>query len=218
MNKLDEKIAVQKSLQKSAFKELYQKAAEIIAAELKIPSSVKITIGLAPIKGNTYGHVKLGIGQMADFKMTLNKKVGSDMIIHVIGHELTHVAQILRGDLEFKADGLYWKGKATEYTQGSLDHDVAAYKELPWEKEAYGNMKPMYNKVKAAMKDYELFGIKIFEMSRATKLNSVLEKASVAQLTGAIDGEKSKKKSSVDIQVHAKTGGLLGVFKTGKKK
>ena len=50
----------------------------------------------------------------------------------VVDHEMVHIDQMKRGDLEYDNSNVYWKGK--KYSRASM---VEGAKNLPWEKEAY---------------------------------------------------------------------------------
>jgi len=52
----------------------------------------------------------------------------------VVDHEMVHIDQMKRGDLEYDNSNVYWKGK--KYSRASM---VEGAKNLPWEKEAYEN-------------------------------------------------------------------------------
>ena len=50
----------------------------------------------------------------------------------VIDHEMIHIDQMKRGDLDYDNNNVYWKGK--KYSRASM---IEGAKNLPWEKEAY---------------------------------------------------------------------------------
>jgi hypothetical protein len=50
----------------------------------------------------------------------------------VIAHEKIHIEQMLRGDLDYDDDYVYWKGK--KYPRSKMNEGA---KNLPWEAEAY---------------------------------------------------------------------------------
>ena len=52
----------------------------------------------------------------------------------VIDHEMVHINQMKRGDLDYDDDFVYWKGK--KYSRAKMDEGNA---KLPWEDEAYKN-------------------------------------------------------------------------------
>ena len=53
---------------------------------------------------------------------------------NVIAHEMVHINQIKRGDLDYDNDYVYWKGK--KYPRSTMKEGA---KNLPWEAEAYKN-------------------------------------------------------------------------------
>ena len=50
----------------------------------------------------------------------------------VVDHEMIHIDQIKRGDLDYDDDNVYWKGK--KYSRADMKEGA---KNLPWEAEAY---------------------------------------------------------------------------------
>jgi len=50
----------------------------------------------------------------------------------VIDHEMVHIDQFKRGDLDYDDKNVYWKGK--KYSRNEMKEGA---KNLPWEKEAY---------------------------------------------------------------------------------
>ena len=50
----------------------------------------------------------------------------------VVDHEMIHIDQMERGDLNYDNNNVYWKGK--KYSRASM---VEGAKNLPWEAEAY---------------------------------------------------------------------------------
>jgi len=50
----------------------------------------------------------------------------------VVDHEMVHIDQMERGDLDYDNNNVYWKGK--KYSRASM---VEGAKNLPWEDEAY---------------------------------------------------------------------------------
>jgi len=55
---------------------------------------------------------------------------------NVIDHEMIHINQIKRGDLDYDDNNVYWKGK--KYPRSTMKEGS---KKLPWEKEAYNKTK-----------------------------------------------------------------------------
>ena len=64
----------------------------------------------------------------------INKDVDSSRIKDVIDHEMVHIDQMKRGDLDYDDDNVYWKGKT--YSRDKMNEGA---KNLPWENEAYKN-------------------------------------------------------------------------------
>ena len=62
----------------------------------------------------------------------INKYLSPTKAKEVVKHEMVHVDQIKRGDLDYDDNNVYWKGK--KYSRKSMDEGA---KNLPWEKEAY---------------------------------------------------------------------------------
>ena len=52
----------------------------------------------------------------------------------VIDHEMVHIDQMKRGDLDYDNNNVYWKGK--KYSRAKMKEGA---KNLPWEAEAYKN-------------------------------------------------------------------------------
>ena len=64
----------------------------------------------------------------------LNKDLDPSQCQDVINHEMVHIDQIKRGDLDYDDDFVYWKGK--KYSRADMKEGA---KNLPWEAEAYKN-------------------------------------------------------------------------------
>jgi hypothetical protein len=59
-----------------------------------------------------------------------------------IEHEMVHLDQMKRGDLDYTDTDVFWKGK--KYPRNKMNEGA---KSLPWEKEAYAKQgKPVKNK------------------------------------------------------------------------
>ena len=69
--------------------------------------------------------------------ITLNNKLKDpEQIDDVIHHEMVHIDQMKRGDLDYDDNNVIWKGK--KYSRASMKEGA---KNLPWEKEAYTKTK-----------------------------------------------------------------------------
>ena len=66
----------------------------------------------------------------------LNKNLSPSKEEDVIDHEMVHINQMKRGDLDYDDNNVYWKGKA--YSRSTMKEGS---KKLPWEKEAYDKIK-----------------------------------------------------------------------------
>ena len=64
----------------------------------------------------------------------INKDLDPNKVKGVIKHEMVHINQMQRGDLDYDDDCVYWKGKC--YPRASMKEGA---KNLPWEAEAYKN-------------------------------------------------------------------------------
>ncbi len=83
-------------------------------------------------------HVDMEDGVMGkannNLTIIINKDVDSSRIKDVIDHEMVHIDQMKRGDLDYDDDNVYWKGKT--YSRDKMNEGA---KNLPWENEAYKN-------------------------------------------------------------------------------
>ena len=66
----------------------------------------------------------------------LNKNLSPDKESKVIDHEMVHINQMKRGDLDYDNKNVYWKGKT--YPRSKMREGDP---NLPWEKEAYNEAK-----------------------------------------------------------------------------
>jgi hypothetical protein len=66
----------------------------------------------------------------------LNKNLDPSQCQDVINHEMVHINQMKRGDLDYDDDYVYWKGK--KYSRANMKEGA---KNLPWEAEAYKKVK-----------------------------------------------------------------------------
>ena len=66
----------------------------------------------------------------------LNINLSADKEQEVINHEMVHIDQMKRGDLDYDNKNVYWKGK--KYSRAQMKEGA---KNLPWEKEAYNKTK-----------------------------------------------------------------------------
>ena len=62
----------------------------------------------------------------------INKNVKPEHEQDVVNHEMVHIDQMRRGDLDYDDNYVYWKGK--KYSRAKMKEGA---KNLPWEAEAY---------------------------------------------------------------------------------
>ena len=91
-----------------------------------------------PIDNTPIYHVDMEDGVMGkannNLTIIINKDVPAEKIDDVIKHEMVHIDQMKRGDLDYDDENVYWKGKT--YPRSKMDEGA---KNLPWEDEAYKN-------------------------------------------------------------------------------
>jgi hypothetical protein len=66
----------------------------------------------------------------------INKNLNPSEIKKVVDHEMVHVDQFKRGDLDYDDKNVYWKGKT--YPRSKMNEGSPT---LAWEKEAYNKTK-----------------------------------------------------------------------------
>ena len=64
----------------------------------------------------------------------INKDLDPKMLDKVVKHEMVHIDQMKRGDLDYDDKNVYWKGKV--YPRATMNEGA---KNLPWEDDAYKN-------------------------------------------------------------------------------
>ncbi len=62
----------------------------------------------------------------------INKDLDPSKTKKVVDHEMVHIDQFKRGDLDYDDNNVYWKGKT--YSRSQMQEGAKA---LPWEREAY---------------------------------------------------------------------------------
>ena len=91
-----------------------------------------------PIDNTPVYHVDMEDGVLGKANnngtIIINKDVPCNKIQDVIDHEMVHINQMKRGDLDYDDQYVYWKGK--KYSRAEMDE---GNKKLPWENEAYKN-------------------------------------------------------------------------------
>ncbi len=81
-------------------------------------------------------HVDMEEGVMGkannNLTIIINKDVDPSRTQDVIDHEMVHINQMKRGDLNYDNENVYWKGKV--YARSKRKEGA---KNLPWDAEAY---------------------------------------------------------------------------------
>jgi len=91
-----------------------------------------------PIDNTPIYHVDMEEGVMGKANnngtIIINKDLNPNMLNEVVKHEMVHIDQMKRGDLDYDDKNVYWKGKV--YPRSKMNEGA---KNLPWEDEAYKN-------------------------------------------------------------------------------
>ena len=91
-----------------------------------------------PIDNTPIYHVDMEEGVMGKANnngtIIINKDLDPKMLDKVVKHEMVHIDQMKRGDLDYDDKNVYWKGKV--YPRSKMNEGA---KNLPWEDEAYRN-------------------------------------------------------------------------------
>ncbi|MGI9555461.1 MAG: hypothetical protein ACR2M9_01255 [Cyanophyceae cyanobacterium] len=91
-----------------------------------------------PIDNTPIYHVDMEEGVMGKANnngtIIINKDLDPKMLDKVVNHEMVHIDQMKRGDLDYDDKNVYWKGKV--YPRAKMNEGA---KNLPWEDEAYKN-------------------------------------------------------------------------------
>ena len=131
-------------------------------------------------------------------------KDGSPLAKEAIAHEMVHMDQMARGDLNYNDDKVFWKGK--QYDRDDMNEGS---KELPWEKEAYNKTKNM-KKSSPNKLSLSSGALRTNRNILTTKLRAEADKTAaignaVGQVTSKIpsfdDYEDTKKKSEEETAV-----------------
>tara|TARA_R110000796_G_scaffold34373_3_gene88836 strand:- start:1643 stop:2188 length:546 start_codon:yes stop_codon:yes gene_type:complete len=101
---------------------------------------------------NLIGDISLSDASVnkGNFILNLNPNQGTKMQMKALIHELTHINQVVKGTLKPSEDwkSIVWDGSFTlsirDYKKSMKDFNE--YSNLPWEKEAYSNMKTLIEK------------------------------------------------------------------------
>lgn len=71
--------------------------------------------------------------------ITINRALKGAALFVCVAHEMAHISQYLRGDLEsIDHKRFRWKGKVYKFSDKKMQNlSEKKYRKLPWEKEAY---------------------------------------------------------------------------------
>ena len=123
-------------------------------------------------------------------------KDGSPLAKEAIAHEMVHMDQMARGDLNYDDEHVYWKGK--EYDRDDMNEGSD---DLPWEAEAYQKTQNM-------------------KKSSPNKMNFGLSSRTLRQRAGILSDQlaaKADKHAAIGAQVGKVAGYLDNTAKFGKK-
>ena len=140
---LNEKVTFGRGKKKQEiWLDMLSKAADFIGQELMGSdySKIKIKISFAKMPNGQYGVADIKVGENAHkdgkFDLRISMDVGIKMMVTALCHELTHVAQVVRGDLAFVSDRVaIWQGEEIAISpdvidNGSKQFEIAKYMNL----------------------------------------------------------------------------------------
>jgi hypothetical protein len=97
----------------------------------------KVPVFKVPMEDGVLGKANNDKSSNSGFSIHINQNVNDTSALKsVVEHESHHIDQMVRGDLAYDDDNVYWKGK--KYSREEMDegnHD------LPWEEEVYNKTK-----------------------------------------------------------------------------
>jgi hypothetical protein len=97
----------------------------------------KVPVFKVPMEDGVLGKANNDKSSNSGFSIHINQNVNNTSALKsVVEHESHHIDQMVRGDLAYDDNNVYWKGK--KYSREKMDegnHD------LPWEKEVYNKTK-----------------------------------------------------------------------------
>jgi len=109
----------------------------------------KIIVNFKQVKENEIGFVNFANVLNGKNLIIINKNASHPFLLKYISHELTHVKQIAKKELDIKNGFFVWKNEQNisikEYNDIIKRYDFETYKNLEWEKEAYANQNNILN-------------------------------------------------------------------------
>lgn len=123
--------------------DLYIKCADHCAKALGLPinRSFGIDIDICKNDKNDGLEAYLDIDEEADYTIMINQDLCMGQIMMAIAHEMIHIHQYERGDLNYDeiSNEWWWKDKIVHVKR------YKHYENIPWEKEAYGGERQLFD-------------------------------------------------------------------------
>lgn len=147
-------------------------------------------------------------------------KDGSPLAKEAIAHEMVHMDQMARGDLNYDDNNVYWKGK--KYDRDDMNEGS---KQLPWEAEAYQKTKNMKksspNKLNFGLSNTTL-GQNAAILSDQLRAKADKHKAigdAVGKVTSQVEGFEgfAKKNTNPNDQKKENVEGVIAEGESGKQ-
>ena len=135
-------------MRKGDRRDLIEGIIELFIRELKLESSKK-ELAVFPRKG--FEKETGAAGMVYPYSenlitMDIDSHLSIDKLVDVLSHEMVHVKQIAKGQLQYKGKKIYWKGKY-------INHKKVSYYDHPWEHEAWKNQKILASRVWKILED-----------------------------------------------------------------
>jgi len=97
----------------------------------------KVPVFKVPMEDGVLGKANNDKSSNSGFSIHINQNINDTSALKsVVEHESHHIDQMVRGDLAYDDDNVYWKGK--KYSREGMEE---GNHELPWEKEVYNKTK-----------------------------------------------------------------------------
>lgn len=121
-------------------------------------TNLKIKLSLVPMDPDTFALCVRRTDIPSNFHLKLRHDASIGMMLRSVAHEMIHVKQYITGQMVDEEHSVIWDG--VHYPV--IDQEKAKYeeqKDLPWEIEAYGRERSLYNKFlieeQIKLRDYE---------------------------------------------------------------
>lgn len=128
-------------------KDMIMITANFLAAYLDIPTTPDIYLYINDVSGD-----KGLTSYNKEIEINCSASYGMLSIVETVAHEMVHIQQIYRGDVEFIFDDKFniqeyiWKPTNKKYSVKEYNmhrYDGQMYLTIPWEKEAYAREKKL---------------------------------------------------------------------------